>query len=92
MSKLKTFKEFINENLWADLQDRSSGEVTRKEDDINHMDMVGLYEYILSHYEPVTPNGEMTYGTSNMAIVTRGGDEILLTYNFGEVHFYFNLL
>ena len=32
MRQIKTFQEFINENLWSDLQDRSSGEVTRKED------------------------------------------------------------
>ena len=32
MSKIKTFKEFIEESIWSDIQDRSSGETVRKED------------------------------------------------------------
>jgi len=50
MSKIKTFKEYIKENLWSDLQDRSSGEVIRKEDDVNLLDLEGMYEYLNSHY------------------------------------------
>ena len=31
-------KEGLNESIWSDMQDRSSGEVVRKEDDIEHLD------------------------------------------------------
>ena len=32
MGVIKTFSEFINESIWSDIQDRSSGETIRKED------------------------------------------------------------
>ena len=32
MGVIKTFSEFINESIWSDMQDRSSGEIVRKED------------------------------------------------------------
>ena len=32
MGVIKTFSEFINESIWSDMQDRSSGETVRKED------------------------------------------------------------
>ena len=34
MSVIKTFSEFINESIWSDMQDRSAGDVVRKEDEI----------------------------------------------------------
>lgn len=45
------FKTFIKESIWSDMQDRSSGEITRKEDDINCLDMLGLLDYIQNKYE-----------------------------------------
>ena len=45
------FKTFIKESIWSDMQDRSSGETTRKEDDINCLDMLGLLDYIQKKYE-----------------------------------------
>ena len=32
MGVIKTFSEFINESIWSDIQDRSSGETIREED------------------------------------------------------------
>ena len=32
MSVIKTFSEFINESIWSDIQDRSSGDTVKKED------------------------------------------------------------
>ena len=34
MGVIKTFSEFINESIWSDIQDRSSGETVREEDKI----------------------------------------------------------
>ena len=45
------FKTYIKESIWSDIQDRSSGEITRKEDDINNLDMLGLLDYIQKKYE-----------------------------------------
>lgn len=36
MKKVKSFKEFINESVWADIYDRSTGETERKEDIIGN--------------------------------------------------------
>ena len=44
-------KKHINESIWSDMQDRSAGEITRKEDDINCLDMLGLLDYIQKKYE-----------------------------------------
>ena len=82
----------ITESVWTDIQKRSSGDDIRKEDDINLLDKDGLYEYILSHYELTDNRYELTYGTANMCIpISIKGEEILLTYEFDEVHCYFKL-
>ena len=42
----------IVESIWSDIQDRSSGDVIRKEDDvINHFDVYDFYDYIESKYK-----------------------------------------
>ena len=82
----------IDESVWADIHKRSNGTQIRKEDDIELLDMTGLYDYILAHYELTDKNREMTYGSKNMAItISSEGDEILLSYDFHEVHLYFDL-
>ena len=50
---LRHKESMMNESIWSDIQDRSSGETTRKEDDVNLLDKDGLYEYLISHYKPV---------------------------------------
>jgi len=51
----------IVESLWADLQDRSSGDVVRKEDDINHMDTYEFGEYLRNTYISQYPNDKIDY-------------------------------
>ena len=46
-------KKHINESIWSDMQDRSAGDTIRKEDDINHLDRDGLYDYIYDLYKPI---------------------------------------
>ena len=53
MSIIKKFNEFINESIWSDMQDRSAGEIVRKEDDINLLDEDGLYNHIFDLYKPI---------------------------------------
>lgn len=45
------FKTFIKESIWSDMQDRSTGEKIRNEDDIDLLDIDGLYDYIDTHYK-----------------------------------------
>ena len=51
MSVIKTFSEFINESIWSDIQDRSSGDTVRKEDDINLLDTDEFIEYLKKSYK-----------------------------------------
>ena len=51
MNKVKSFKEFINESVWGDLRKRSSGEVTRREDDVMNMDMESFWLYLIKNYK-----------------------------------------
>jgi hypothetical protein len=45
------FKTYIKESIWSDIQKRSAGETVRKEDDIDLLDIDGLYDYIDTHYK-----------------------------------------
>jgi len=45
------FKTYIRESIWSDIQDRSTGDIVRKEDDVNNLDMLGLLDYIQKKYE-----------------------------------------
>ena len=40
----------IIESIWSDIQDRSSGETIRKEDDVNHMNFDTFADYIKDNY------------------------------------------
>jgi hypothetical protein len=43
MGTIKSFKKFIEESIWSDIQDRSSGEVVRKEDENKCTDYAKKY-------------------------------------------------
>ena len=51
MGTIKSFKKFIEESIWSDMQDRSTGETVRKEDDINNLDLDEFYTYIKNRYK-----------------------------------------
>ena len=44
------FKTFIKESIWSDIQDRSSGDTIRKEDDINLMSGEDFCDYLNDNY------------------------------------------
>lgn len=46
-------KKSVNESVWGGMLDRSVGDSVRKEDDINNLDMDGLYNLIFDLYELV---------------------------------------
>ena len=41
----------LSESIWGGILDRGAGETIRKEDDVNLLDLDGLYDYIKSRYE-----------------------------------------
>ena len=55
----------ITESIWSDMQDRSSGETVRKEDDINLLDRDGFYNYIMKHYKTTTEDVTGPYAIIN---------------------------
>ena len=55
----------ITESIWSDIQDRSSGDTVRKEDDVNLLDRDGFYNYIMEHYKTVTEDVTGPYAIIN---------------------------
>ena len=58
MGAIKTFSEFIIESIWSDIQDRSSGDTIRKEDEVSYSTLEDedctvdlLYKYLIKNYE-----------------------------------------
>ena len=45
----------LSESIWSDMQDRSTGETVRKEDDIELLDRDGFYDYLVKRYEYLYP-------------------------------------
>ena len=73
------FKTFIEESLWSEIQDRSSGDAIRKEDDVNLLDLDEFYEYIKEHYKANVKYYAMG-GGSGAAISVDITEDILLLY------------
>ena len=70
MGEIKSFKKFIKESIWSDIQDRSAGDVVRKEDDVNLLDIDEFYKYIKEQYrtkvEDIDPD---VMGGGNMDVL-----------------------
>ena len=52
ISSHKEIESPLIESIWSDMQDRSAGDVVRKEDDIDHLDYVEFFTYLTEHYKP----------------------------------------
>ena len=88
-------KEFItnmrklSESIWSDIQDRSTGETERKEDDANNLDIEGLGEYILDHY--IIDDGNIFYKDAHGKCIGLSifylkleNDDLLLEYFYND--------
>ncbi len=42
----------IKESIWSDMQDRSTGEIVRKENSVDLLDYVEFFVYLTEHYQP----------------------------------------
>ena len=47
----------IKESIWSDIQDRSSGDTVRKEDDIDNLNYEEFFTYLTEHYQPKSKKG-----------------------------------
>lgn len=43
-------KNGLRESIWTDMEDRGTGEIVKKEDEINHLDGPGFLEYLKDYY------------------------------------------
>ena len=95
LADILEIKEFItnmrklSESIWSDIQDRSSGEIERKEDDANNLDIEGLGQYIIDHYR--IADGDIFYkdahGTCiglSIFYLKLANDDLLLEYFFNN--------
>ena len=64
MLNLKSFEEFVNESIWSDMQDRSTGDVVRKED--NKSDKVESEEEEIELPKLIDKNTENMYDEPEM--------------------------
>ena len=64
------FKTFIKESIWSDMQDRSAGDVVRKEDDIDHLDYVEFFTYLTEHYKPKSKKDNEKIGGRTSMLAT----------------------
>jgi hypothetical protein len=91
-SFIKTCSDFLGESIWSDIQDRSSGETIRKEDDVNHMNFDTFAEYIKDNYSEKGDwfaVGESEDGKSrSIEIDIIYGKEIDLCFNVVEGEIY----
>ena len=96
LADILEIKEFItnmrklSESIWSDIQDRSSGEIERKEDDANNLDIEGLGQYIIDHYR--IADGDIFYrddrnGTCiglSIFYMKLEDDDLLLEYFYND--------
>ena len=52
-----------NESIWSDIQDRSSGDTIRKEDDVDHLNFFEFVEYLKNEYDVDDPTDFFAIGT-----------------------------
>ena len=63
------FKTYIGESIWRNISQRSEGIKSRKEDDIDLMDMDGFYNYLNEIYGTNPPFKILKYDKLNFIIV-----------------------
>lgn len=59
----------IDESVWGGILDRGAGNTKRKEDDVNHLDMSEMYEYIKNTYEMIDNKYTIYFNKDDMVPV-----------------------
>ena len=71
------FKTYIGESIWRNISQRSEGIKSRKEDDIDLMDLNGLYDYLTNAYKCKS-------GYSKDNVIMINPDETIITIGVYE--------
>ena len=77
----------LSESIWSDIQDRSSGEVTRKEDSVNLLDKHQFIDYVKNHYESLYPEEHKITSTSidlGVPVIYESGYSERVSYYFKQ--------
>ena len=72
------FKTYLRESIWSDMQDRGTGKVRKKEDDVNLMDIKKLCEYLKTVYK-CRGDRSITYYTFHYDGHEEGIDTLVVT-------------
>ena len=62
--------KILLESIWSDIQDRSSGDTVRKEDDIDHLDYEEFFVYLTEHYQPKSKKDNEKIGGRTSILAT----------------------
>ena len=62
------FKTYIRESIWADMEDRGTGDMVKKEDDVDQMSLETFYEYMKGKYKTLYYHDPIEYNDSNQYI------------------------
>ena len=79
----KKKKKKMNESIWSDMQERGTGDITKKEDDVDLLDMDEFFDYIKKNYG--NKLGYVDKFTETITINPKGNLYIFLHYENGEL-------
>ena len=71
----------IKESIWSDMQDRSTGEIVRKEDSVDLLDYVEFFVYLTEHYQPKSKKDNEKIG-GRISIIDTDIAEIFIPIEF----------
>lgn len=79
---MKKFSNIFKESVWADIHKRSNSIQVRKEDDVNHMDIHQLYDYVKNIYGDRVISMNFTTGskTKSIGVEVIDGVEVSICY------------
>ena len=79
------FKTFLRESIWSDMQDRGSGDLIKKENDVNLLNFEQMYDYLYNIFDceddaitSINNNGTI-FGVS-VCVVHLGNDSLYDLY------------
>ena len=82
----------VNESIWSDMQDRGTGDLVKKEDDVNMMDVNKFFEYLIAKYwrpeQKVNSLDKDHYSKdfeTDIVVDPKHGTTIFGSYNDGEL-------
>ena len=83
----------VNESIWRNISQRSEGIRSRKEDNVNRLDYVGFYNYLVDKYkdkvEYIDYRDSANSGSSHVIVEVVNGLELSINYYDNEI---FNIL